>query len=169
MKKMRKILTVLLAAAMFITCISPSFALESSHTLWPEFTALSDQKYMVTQGFAYFKEIEGGVEFWGDFKYVYLYLPEGAPTVLTVDHFNAGYFVNGTFTDLGKRIEDDRVRGRIEAAVEGTLDYSQEQHWRTYDAFNNRSYMLRVKAATKSSEQPDTRQDVDKLEAFEAP
>lgn len=168
MKKMRKILTVLLAAAMFITCISPSFALESSHTLWPEFTALSDQKYMVTQGFAYFKEIEGGVEFWGDFKYVYLYLPEGAPTVLTVDHFNAGYFVNGTFTDLGKRIEDDRVRGRIEAAVEGPLDYSQEQHWRTYDAFNNRSYMLRVKAATKSSEQPDTRPDVDKLEAFEA-
>ena len=167
MRKMRRILTILLAAAMLITCISPSFALESSHTRWPEFTELSEQRYMETNGFAYFNEIEGGVQFWGDFKYIKLYLPEGAPTVLTVDHFNEGVFVNNVFKDTGKRLEDVRARGRIEPVGEGPLDYSQEQLWRIYDAIDGRSYMCRVKAVTESSE-PDTRPDVDKLSAFEA-
>ena len=171
MQKTRRIIAILIAIALSFCNYTFIYALESSHSRWPEFSGTDEWGYINHAAFVHFREIENGCRFniepW---FFVNVSIPDNdSIDSLTVDYFTAGYGVDGKLTDTGIRIEEHTNQQinhkRIEAVDDSASDYSLIQYWRFYDTQSDRSVVLPVHAVVEESAKKE--KSINRLAAFE--
>ena len=171
MQRTRRIIAFIIAVALSFCNYTFVYALESSHSRWPEFSGADEWGYINHAAFVHFREIENGclfnIEPW---FFVNVSIPENdSIDSLTVDYFTAGYGVDGKLTDTGIIIEEHTNlqvnHKRIAALDDGASDYSRVQYWRFYDTQSNRSVLLPVHAVVEDSTKKE--KNINRLDALE--
>ena len=134
MRKVKSITFILIVLALtLIVSVVPAFAMESSHSQWPDFSGIGSNNYL-SLGYVHFENHSEGYEFRvGAYKVVELYVPSDLENMnLKVDYYTvAKNNGSGVFSDSGITFENytqPPLRCRIEPVSQKSEDYSQIQY-----------------------------------------
>ena len=157
MKRTKQVLIALFALVLIACSLSPVLAIESNHSRWPEFTELSNDRYLAQRGYVHFNGKEQGYQFSvTSYLFVIVYFPEGESLKgLKPEYFTTAKNVGGSFVDSGQTFENATqpvTRCRVSSVSDNYADYSTVQYWRFYDSESDRSVVLPVYSVVDNQE-----------------
>ena len=148
MKKLRLCLVLLLTTVLISLGLQGSFALESSHMLWPDFSGNGNNNYIASIGYVHFAGYSAGYKYQvSNYLVVEFALPsEMINAELKVDYFTKTQNIGGFISDSGEKFGEGTtlLNRRIESVSNRFESYSDVQFWRFYEADNKRSITLPV-------------------------